>query len=177
MCRNVICSAQPAVRNLPCAICRAQPRFRFASSRSRASPYRSLREPSAGSKLPSEGSRKSRHGSLPTRKKTPFTLTCKGRMSRGTTFSCKALLRISFFCNGKSRNHLLTWKHPTLISLSDLLCRVFSTHSFCFRFSDSVQKLPSAPALPNDLSAGGSSSLTAPGAYSSFSSLFSYLLS
>ena len=109
--------------------------------------------------------------------KTPFAQMCKGRMSRGTTFSCKALLRISFFCNGKSRNHLLTWKHPTLISLSDLLCRVFSTHSFCFRFSNPVQKLPSAPALPDDLSAGGSSSLMAPGAYSSFSSLFSYLLS
>lgn len=40
--------------------------------------------------------------------KTPFAQMCKGRMSRGTTFSCKALLRISFFCNGKSRNHLLT---------------------------------------------------------------------
>ena len=40
--------------------------------------------------------------------KTPFAQMCKGRMSRGTTFSCKASLRISFFCNGKSRNHLLT---------------------------------------------------------------------
>ena len=120
-----------------------------------------------------------RHGSCLTRKRKALCtqFMCKGRMSRGTTFSCKALLRISFFCNGKSRNHLLTWKHPTLNFLSDLLCRVFSTHSFCFRFSNPVRKLPSAPALLDDLSAGESSSLMAPGAYSSFSSLFSYLLS
>ena len=99
----------------------------------------------------------------------------RANVSRYHLFFAKHCFASLSSVTGSPGNHLLTWKHRTLNFLSDLLCRVFSTHSFCFRFSNPVRKLPSAPALLDDLSAGESSSLTAPGAYSSFSSLFSYL--
>ena len=134
------------MRNLPCAICRAQPRFRFASSRSRASPYRSLREPSAGSKLPSEGSRKSRHGSLPRRKKRPSHLRAKGE--------CLAV-------------------PPFLMLLSRISQGSFNvdrTGRLTVKFSLPVQKLPSIPAfLQIPLSLSGISLWRCPGMYSSFS--------
>lgn len=102
--------------------------FAFGESRSRASPYRPFQTQSSESKLSSYCVRKSfsaylknafrkiaerffKHAIarlIANAQKTPFAQMCKGRMSRGTTFSCKASLRISFFCNGKSRNHLLT---------------------------------------------------------------------
>ena len=157
------------MRNLPCAICRAQPRFRFASSRSRASPDRSLREPSAGSKLPSEGSRKSRHGSLPTRKKTPFTLTCKGRMSRGTTFSYGShsmLCLKRVFAHGKIDKQLRIF--PSVTGSPVITYPSFD-------FSNPVQKLPSVSSIPDDLSAGGSSSLAASENVLLFLITFSYI--
>ncbi len=87
-------------------------------------------------------------------------------------------IRISFFYNGKSRNRLRAWLHicsaypgkgqgfesPYLRYLSLM---------FISGFSHSVRKLPSAPALPDRLSADERPSLLARSAYSSFSSPFS----
>ena len=84
-------------------------RFCFAKPQSRASPYRKSSKHSKNCKPFFGCPDDFRHGSCLTRKRKALCtqFMCKGRMSRGTTFSCKASLRISFFCNGKSRPCLL----------------------------------------------------------------------
>ena len=77
---------------------------------------------------------------------------------------------ISFFCNGKSRNNLRTIYNPAtqFIALSTSGCTTICAIRN-HRFSHSVQKLPSVPAIPDRLSAGEPSSLLVRNTYSSFS--------
>ena len=84
--------------------------------------------------------------------KTPFAHLCKGRMSRGTTFSYACLSRISQGSFNVDRTGRLTVK-----------------------FSLPVQKLPSIPAfLQIPLSLSGISLWRCSGMYSSFSQPFSF---
>lgn len=84
--------------------------------------------------------------------KTPFAQMCKGRMSRGTTFSYACLSRISQGSFNVDRTGRLTVK-----------------------FSLPVQKLPSIPAfLQIPLSLSGISLWRCSGMYSSFSQPFSF---
>ena len=116
--------------------------------------------------------------SLPTRKKRPSHICAKGECLAVPPFLAKHCFASLSSVTGSPE---ITYppRHLDPDFLLNVLLRVilFLTHFFCSGFSNPVRKLPSAPALPDDLSAGGSSSLMAPGAYSSFSSLFSYLLS
>ena len=90
-----------------------------------------------------------------TQKSPLYTWVYKGRMSRGTTFSCRFTI---------------------LSNISASLPSVTGSPGTAYApvgFGYSVQKLPSAPAIPDRLSAGELSSLLARSTYSSFSSLFS----
>ena len=80
----------------------------------------------------------------------------KGRNHRGTTFFVCASAHTSLANNAGLRENLAP--HPNSLRL----------------FSLPVQKLPSAFAFPDCLSASGLSSLAARHAYSSFSTPFSY---
>lgn len=116
--------------------------------------------------------------SLPTRKKRPSHRCAKGECLAVPPFLAKHCFASLSSVTG-SPEIAYSPRHLDPDFLLNVLLRVilFLTHFFCSGFSNPVRKLPSAPALPDDLSAGESSSLMVPGAYSSFSSLFSYLLS
>ena len=90
-------------------------------------------------------------------------------MSRGTTFSYGSpsiLCQKRVFAHGKIDKQLR-------ISPSVTGSPVITYPSF--DFSDPVQKLPSVPAIPNDLSADGSSSLAASENVLLFLITFSYI--
>ena len=90
-------------------------------------------------------------------------------MSRGTTFSYgspSTLCQKRVFAHGKIDKQLR-------ISPSITGSPVITYPSF--DFSDPVQKLPSVPAIPNDLSADGSSSLAASENVLLFLITFSYI--
>ena len=129
-------------------------RFCFAKPQSRASPYQKSSKHSKNCKPFFGCPYDFRHGSCLTRKRKALCtqFVCKGRMSRGTTFSYACLSRISQGSFNVDRTGRLTVK-----------------------FSLPVQKLPSIPAfLQIPLSLSGISLWRCSGMYSSFSQPFSF---
>ena len=112
-----------------------------------------------------------RHGSCLTRKRKALCtqFMCKGRMSRGTTFSYGSpsmLCQKRVFAHGKIDKQLRIF--PSVTGSPVITYPSFD-------FSDPVQKLPSVSSIPDDLSAGGSSSLAASENVLLFLITFSYI--
>ena len=164
MCRNVICSAQPAVRNLQCAtsislrfisvagfalsvftgtLCRKQASFRGF--------------PQIPARLIANAEKNALH-----------TYVQRANVSRYHLFLRKPLMLClkRIFTHGKIDKQLRIF--PSVTGSPVITYPSFD-------FSDPVQKLPSVSSIPDDLSAGGSSSLAASENVLLFLITFSYI--
>ena len=146
-------------------------RFCFAKPQSRASPYRKSSKHSKNCKPFFGCPYDFRHGSCLTRKnKSPLHTVCvqRANVSRYHLFLRKPLMLClkRIFTHGKIDKQLRIF--PSVTGSPVITYPSFD-------FSDPVQKLPSVSSIPDDLSAGGSSSLAASENVLLFLITFSYI--
>ena len=146
-------------------------RFCFAKPQSRASPYQKSSKHSKNCKPFFGCPYDFRHGSCLTRKnKSPLHTVCvqRANVSRYHLFLRKPLMLClkRIFTHGKIDKQLRIF--PSVTGSPVITYPSFD-------FSDPVQKLPSVSSIPDDLSAGGSSSLTASENVLLFLITFSYI--
>ena len=146
-------------------------RFCFAKPQSRASPYRKSSKHSKNCKPFFGCPYDFRHGSCLTRKKKSPLHTVhvqRANVSRYHLFLRKPLMLClkRIFTHGKIDKQLRIF--PSVTGSPVITYPSFD-------FSDPVQKLPSVSSIPDDLSAGGSSSLAASENVLLFLITFSYI--